>query len=178
MMAIGGNNVRFARDNARWLSGGFLLTLFSSFGQTFFIGLSGNDLRAAFHLSGGAFGGFYMVATLALITPVWGVYVFMLLLGISNGFTSTLLGALWLEIYGLANLGGIRAITVSGMVLASALGPGITGALIDLGIPLPTQMLWMAGWCIIASLALASAVSNVRAREMCCRAASSHLQQK
>jgi MFS family permease len=57
--------LNFMRDNGRWLSGGFLLMLFSSFGQTFFIGMSGNDLRAAFDLSGGAFGGIYMLATLA-----------------------------------------------------------------------------------------------------------------
>ena len=104
-------------------------------------------------------------AALALITPVWGIYVFMLLLGISNGFTSTLLGALWPEVYGLANLGGIRAITVSGMVLASALGPGITGVLIDMGISLPRQMLAMAAWCVLASFALAMAANRVRARE-------------
>jgi hypothetical protein len=55
-------------------------------------------------------------------------------MGISNGFTSTLLGALWPEVYSLANLGGIRAIAVSAMVLSSALEPGITGALLDLGI--------------------------------------------
>src|SRR3546814_6787577 len=55
-------------------------------------------------------------ATAALITPLWGIYVFMFLLGISNGFTSTLLGALWPEVYGVANLGGIRAMTVSAMV--------------------------------------------------------------
>ena len=42
-----------------------MLTLFSSFGQTFFIGLSGNHLRTAFNLSGGEFGGVYMLATLA-----------------------------------------------------------------------------------------------------------------
>ncbi len=113
----------------------------------------------------------------ALITPVWGIYAFMLLLGISNGFTSTLFGALWPEVYGLANLGGIRAITVSGMVLASALGPGITGALIDMGIPLPTQMLWMAAWCVLASLALAMAANKVRAREMRRKLSPSHLQQ-
>ena len=59
------DTLRFFRDNARWLAAGFLLTFFSSFGQTFFIGLSGNDLRAAFGLSGGAFGALYMVATLA-----------------------------------------------------------------------------------------------------------------
>ncbi|WDR05346.1 MFS transporter [Devosia rhodophyticola] len=107
------------------------------------------------------------VASLAvgLVEPVWGVYAFMLLLGVSNGFTSTLLGALWPEVYGLANLGGIRAIVVSGGVLASALGPGITGALIDLNISLPNQMLWMAAWCILASLVLAYAAKRIRLRE-------------
>ncbi|HET6631696.1 MAG TPA: MFS transporter [Rhodanobacteraceae bacterium] len=104
-------------------------------------------------------------AAVALVTPVWGIYVFMLLLGVSSGFTQTLLGALWPEVYGLANLGGIRAIIVSAMVLATALGPGITGAGIDLGISLPTQMLWMAGWCVLASFALAVASRAVRSRE-------------
>ena len=114
----------------------------------------------------------------ALITPVWGIYVFMLLLGISNGFTFTLLGALWPEVYGLANLGGIRAITVSAMVLATAAGPGITGVLIDMGVPLPLQLLWMAAWCVVASLALGLAANRVRLREARWRIAPSHLQQK
>ncbi len=100
----------------------------------------------------------------ALITPVWGVYVFMLLLGVSNGFSSTLLGALWPEVYGVKNLGGIRALVVAAMVLATALGPGLSGALIDLGIGLPVQLLWMAGWCVLASVALASAARLVRRR--------------
>ena len=55
----------FLRDNARWISGGFLLTFFSSFGQTFFIGLSGEELRAKFDLTDGEFGQIYMVATIA-----------------------------------------------------------------------------------------------------------------
>ncbi|BCH29112.1 hypothetical protein MesoLjLc_10420 [Mesorhizobium sp. L-8-10] len=101
----------------------------------------------------------------AAITPVWGIYVFMLLLGISNGFTFTLLGALWPEVYGLANLGGIRAITVSAMVFATAAGPGITGVLIDIGIGLPTQLLWMAAWCLVMCLVLAHAARRVRQRE-------------
>ena len=100
----------------------------------------------------------------ALITPLWGVYLFMLLLGVSNGFTMTLLGALWPEVYGLANLGGIRAITVSGMVLSSALGPGITGVLIDWGVSLPTQLVWMAVWCVAASFGLAYAARAVGRR--------------
>lgn len=101
----------------------------------------------------------------ALITPVWGVYVFMFLLGVSNGFSSTLLGALWPEVYGVVNLGGIRAMIVAAMVLATAVGPGLTGILIDLGISLPHQLFWMAGWCVLASFALASAARIVVRRE-------------
>jgi MFS family permease len=104
-------------------------------------------------------------AAVALITPVWGVYLFMFLLGISNGFTSTMFGALWPEVYGLANLGGIRAIIVSAMVLVTAIGPGVSGALIDRGILLPTQMLWLAAWCVVACLLLAIAARRVRRRE-------------
>ncbi|MEX1663321.1 MFS transporter [uncultured Thioclava sp.] len=105
-------------------------------------------------------------AAVALVTPVWGVYVFMLLLGISNGFTSTLLGALWPEVYGVANLGGIRAIVVAAMVLSTAIGPGLSGLLIDMGIGLATQMLWMSGWCVLASIALTLASGIVRRREI------------
>jgi MFS family permease len=104
-------------------------------------------------------------ATVGLVTPMWGVYLFMFLLGVSSGFTSTLLGALWPEVYGLANLGGIRAIVVSAMVSSTAIGPGLSGALIDSGISLPKQMLWLSGWCIAACFVLAFAASRVRLRE-------------
>ncbi len=40
----------FLRENARWLVGGFLLCFFSSFGQTFFISLSGGEIRAEYGL--------------------------------------------------------------------------------------------------------------------------------
>lgn len=104
-------------------------------------------------------------AAVALITPVWGIYVFMFLLGISNGFTFTLLGALWPEVYGVANLGGIRALTVSAMVFSTAAGPGITGVLIDMGITLPTQLLWMALWCVGMCFVLGYVARRVRLRE-------------
>lgn len=55
----------FLRDNVRWLAGGFLLTFFSSFGQTFFISLSAGSIRSEFGLSHGEFGTVYMIATLA-----------------------------------------------------------------------------------------------------------------
>jgi sugar phosphate permease len=57
--------LHFLRDNARWVAGGFLLTFFSSFGQTFFISLSAGEIRADYGLSHGDFGAIYMLATLA-----------------------------------------------------------------------------------------------------------------
>ena len=90
----------------------------------------------------------------SVLTPVWGIYIFMLLLGISYGFTSTLFGALWPELYGVRYLGGIRAMIVSAMVFATALGPGLTGYLIDTGITLPRQLLWMGAWCAGATVML------------------------
>lgn len=109
-----------------------------------------------------------MIATLAaaLLTGIYGVYIFMFLLGISYGFTSTLLGALWPEVYGTRHLGSIRAVIVSAMVLATALGPGISGLLIDRGIDLPAQLLVMAVWCLLASLLLAVAAKEVLRRQI------------
>jgi len=57
--------VRFLRASPRLLAFGFLLAFFSSFGQTFFIGLFSADIRAAFTLSHGEFGSIYSAATLA-----------------------------------------------------------------------------------------------------------------
>lgn len=42
----------FRRRDARWLAGGFLLFLASSFGQTFFISLFAADIRAVEHRVG------------------------------------------------------------------------------------------------------------------------------
>jgi len=62
----------FIRANKRFLAFGFLTAAFSSFGQTFFIGLFGADLRAAFDLSHGGFGSIYSLATVAsAATMVW-----------------------------------------------------------------------------------------------------------
>ncbi|WP_262299054.1 MFS transporter [Microvirga sesbaniae] len=51
---------------------GFALTLLSSFGQTFFISLSGPDIRHTFGLTHGSFGLIYSVATLAAgLLMIW-----------------------------------------------------------------------------------------------------------
>lgn len=54
----------FIKRNFRWIAGGFALTYFSSFGQTYFISASIAEWQAAFDLSHGEFGRLYMYATL------------------------------------------------------------------------------------------------------------------
>lgn len=64
----------FIKHNARWIAGGFALTYFSSFGQTYFISASIAEWQATFDLSHGEFGRLYMFATLgsAMCLPFLG----------------------------------------------------------------------------------------------------------
>ncbi len=62
----------FIRANPRFLAFGFLVAAFSSFGQTFFIGLFGAEVRSAFGLSHGGFGTIYALGTVAsALSMVW-----------------------------------------------------------------------------------------------------------
>lgn len=69
--------LRFARENARFLSFGFLMALSSSFGQTFFIGVFGPEVQAEFDLSHAEWGTVYMLGTLlsALVLPFTGRWI-------------------------------------------------------------------------------------------------------
>jgi MFS family permease len=80
----------------------------------------------------------------------WSAFVFMALLGISYGFSTTIFGAVWPEVYGTAHLGSVRATIVAIMVFATAAGPGITGVLIDLGVSYPLQIQFMGIYCLLA----------------------------
>ena len=63
----------------------------------------------------------------------YSAFIFMALLGITNGLTNVLLSSLWAEIYGVNFLGSIKALTGSLMVFSTALATAIFGSLIDLG---------------------------------------------
>ena len=60
-------------------------------------------------------------------------FVFMGLMGISNGLTNVLMVSFWAEIYGVNYLGSIKALTGSLMVFSTALATAVFGILIDLG---------------------------------------------
>ncbi len=101
---------------------------------------------------------------LAYSGPEITLFIVMVLLGISYGISSTLFGSLWPEIYGLANLGAVRSITVAAAVFATAAGPGLTGTLIDQGMSLPAQMIYLGSYCLLAAVAMTIAFVFLRQR--------------
>jgi len=101
---------------------------------------------------------------LAYSGPEITLFIVMVLLGISYGISSTLFGSLWPEIYGLTNLGAVRSITVSAAVLATAIGPGLTGTLIDRGMSLPAQMMFLGFYCLLAACAMTIASMSILRR--------------
>lgn len=101
---------------------------------------------------------------LALSPAAWAPFVFMALLGVSYGFSSTLFGALWPEVYGIRHLGSIRSLIVAVMVFATAVGPGLTGTLIDFGVSYPGQIFVMGIYCLAASAVLLVASRRLEAR--------------
>lgn len=94
----------------------------------------------------------------------WSAFVFMALLGVSYGVSTTLFGALWPEVYGTAHLGSIRAFIVALMVLGTAVGPGLTGYLIDIGVSYPLQIIAMSLYCLAAAVLMVFASRAAIAR--------------
>lgn len=101
----------------------------------------------------------------AYVETEFGIYVFMGVIGMSVGIASTLFGSLWPEVYGTKNLGSIRSVIMALMVFATAVGPGITGVLIDLDVSYLLQFAYMGGYCIIASFILWVVSQKIQARD-------------
>ncbi|MEX0970470.1 MAG: MFS transporter [Paracoccaceae bacterium] len=88
----------------------------------------------------------------ALIAPSQQVvawYVALGVIGITQGMSSALWGVLLPVVYGTRHLGSVRSLVTTVMVISTAIGPGVTGVLIDRGIDFPTQSLFMGIWCIL-----------------------------
>ena len=75
-------------------------------------------------------------------------------LALTAGMGITLPNAFWAEFYGTQNLGSIKAMATAGMVLGSAIGPGLTGFMIDYGIGLEIQYIGIAIYFLCATLVM------------------------
>jgi predicted MFS family arabinose efflux permease len=85
-------------------------------------------------------------------TPIVA-FVFLGLVGISNGFANILGSSTWAEIYGVKYLGSIKALTTALMVFATAFGAALFGLLIDIGFSIE-EIIAVSGTYIFISLIL------------------------
>ena len=80
-------------------------------------------------------------------------YLFLGLIGISNGFANVLGSSTWAEIYGVRYIGSIKALTTALMVFSTAFGTAFFGVLIDRGYSIE-EIAVISGIYIFISLAL------------------------
>ena len=80
-------------------------------------------------------------------------FIFLGLIGISNGLANLLGSSIWAEIYGVKYIGSIKALTTALMVFATAFGTALFGVLIDYGFSIEKIAL-VSGIYILVSIVL------------------------
>ncbi|MDO6590471.1 MFS transporter [Loktanella sp. D2R18] len=88
----------------------------------------------------------------------------VILMGLAGGGQATLPGSVWSTYFGTAHIGSIKSAAVALMVLGSAIGPGMSGWLIDKGVGFETQLLFYSATFVIGSVAMIPALRAATAR--------------
>ena len=83
-------------------------------------------------------------------------FIFLGLVGISNGLANVLGSSTWAEIYGVKYIGSVKALTTSLMVFSTAFGTALFGILIDNGFSIEQIALISATYISIAIISLYS----------------------
>ena len=86
-------------------------------------------------------------------------FIFLGLIGISNGLANVLGSSTWAEIYGVKHIGSIKALTTALMVFSTAFGTALFGILIDFGFTIE-QIAIISGMYILGSIILLYLVRN------------------
>ena len=86
-------------------------------------------------------------------------FIFLGLVGISNGLANVLGSSTWAEIYGVKFIGSIKALTTAFMVFSTAFGTAVFGLMIDQGFSIE-NIAFVSGIYIVISLALLLIIRN------------------
>ena len=86
-------------------------------------------------------------------------FIFLGLIGISNGLANVLGSSTWAEIYGVKHIGSIKALTTALMVFSTAFGTALFGLLIDKGYSIE-QIAFVSSTYIFLSIVLLFFVRN------------------
>ena len=89
----------------------------------------------------------------------FSAYIFLGLVGVSNGLANVLGSSTWAEIYGVKFIGSIKALTTAFMVFSTAFGTAVFGLLIDNGFSIE-NIAFIAAIYIVFSLALLIIIRN------------------
>lgn len=100
--------------------------------------------------------------TFALAQSLAGAAIGFVFLALTTGANSTLPNAFWAEFYGTRHIGAIKAMAAAVMVLGSAIGPGLTGGLIDLGVDLNVQYAGVAAYFLLATACMWIGIQRAR----------------
>lgn len=103
-----------------------------------------------------------VIAFAIFATHALGLGFGFFFLALTAGAQATLIAAFWAEFYGTAHIGAIKAMAAAVMVLGSAIGPGITGALIDLGVGIETQYIGVAIYFVFTTVSMWLGIVLVR----------------
>ncbi|RXV70131.1 MFS transporter [Roseovarius sp. A46] len=106
-----------------------------------------------------------MVAAFLLFSVSEGPLLLLagfVMLALTTGANSVVPNAFWAEFYGSAHMGRIKAMAAAIMVLGSAIGPGITGLAIDLGIGIEAQFVIIAGYFAFTTVMMMIGVARAR----------------
>jgi len=77
---------------------------------------------------------------LAFADTLGAAFFAFVVFGCATGMQASLITAFWAEYFGTRHIGAIKATSASIMVFGSAVGPGVSGVLIDFGYAFPQQM--------------------------------------
>ena len=97
---------------------------------------------------------FISAIILYLFDSPYSSFVFLGLIGVSNGFANVLGSSTWAEIYGVKYIGSIKALTSGLMVLSTALGTAVFGILIDEGYTINSIAVFSAIYIAIIVISL------------------------
>ena len=81
-------------------------------------------------------------------------FLFLGLIGISNGLANVLGSSTWAEVYGVKHIGSIKALTTSLMVFSTAFGTAVFGLLIDKGFSIEEISIVSGTYVFLALIAL------------------------
>lgn len=89
-------------------------------------------------------------AVISLANTIGTAAFGIMLMAMTVGANATVPAAFWAEFYGTRHIGAIKSLAAAIMVLGSALGPGLTGFLLDQGLSLSSQMLSFSVYFLVA----------------------------